>query len=157
MFLPLKQGPVLVRLFPIFLEAANMKRFKRLGMLCVIGAMGLASQPLVAGTVVRQIDADTLLVTRYAGKPPHARLYLDRQRDAENFAYYLVKAGVSPLPAYAVASLGAPGKSVAKSRVRVTSDIGELTEIARLEEVGMATTDGRRWRGAPGKSVLSSK
>lgn len=134
-----------------------MKRFKPLGMLCVIGAMGLASQPLVAGTVVREIDADTLLVTRYEGKPPHARLYVDRHRDAESFAFYQARAGITPMPVFAVASRGAPGKSVAKSRVRVTSDIAELTEIARLEESGPDSAGGRRWRGAPGKSIRSGR
>jgi hypothetical protein len=132
-----------------------MKSFKHLGILCVIGAMGLGSQPLIAGTVVREIDADTLLVTRYQGKPPHARLYVDRNRDADSFAFYQAKAGITPLPAFAVTSRGAPGKFVTRSRVRITSDVGELTEIALLEEVGTATADSRRWRGAPGKSVRS--
>jgi hypothetical protein len=134
-----------------------MKKFRHPAMWCVLGIVSVMSEPLLAGTVVREIDADTLLVTRFEGKPPHERVYIDRNRDAESFAFYQAKAGILPMPAIAVESRGAPGKTVARNRLRVTSDLGELTEIARLEETTDDSTSSRHWRGAPGKGIRTSR
>ena len=130
-----------------------MKKSNRFVKLVMAGVMAAMAQPLLAGTVVKEVDADTLLVTRFEGKPPHQRLYINRNDNPEQFALYQEKVGVTSFPVFAVASRGAPGKSMPGARVRVSSDITEITEIARFEEVEERDTTGRRWQGAPGKGM----
>lgn len=130
-----------------------MKKSNRFVKLVMAGVMAAMAQPLLAGTVVKEVDADTLLVTRFEGKPPHQRLYINRNDNPEQFALYQEKVGVTPFPVFAVASRGAPGKSMPGTRIRVSSDITEITEIARFEEVEERDTTGRRWQGAPGKGM----
>lgn len=129
-----------------------MKHNKLLSCLTLsLGLMGATSA--LGNTVVTQIDADTLRVVEYNGKPPHKRLTVSRASQPELFAQYEGRVDYNPQPLFASERRGgAPGKNVARSYQRVSGDQAEIAEFARFEE---AQTDEagtqRAWRGAPGK------
>jgi hypothetical protein len=109
--------------------------------------------PALANTVVTQVDADTLRVVDYNGKPPHKRLTVSRANQPELFAQYADRVDYNPQPLFASERRSsAPGKSTARSFQRVSGDQAEIAEFARFEEAqpGEATPQ-RAWRGAPGK------
>lgn len=113
----------------------------------------LASVGATANTVVTHVDADTLRVVEYNGKPPHKRLTISRDAQPELFAHYAERVDYDPQPLFASERRGgAPGKSVARSYQRVSADRTEIAEFARFEEAeaGEAAAP-RSWRGAPGK------
>lgn len=124
-----------------------------------IVALGTLILPLLAGTAqaqisVTRIDADTLHVTEFRGKPPHRRQVISEDRNPGLYAHYSDRVDYDEQPLYAVSSRGAPGKSLPRQSVRVSGEVSEVAEFARFEETDeAATTDHRRWRGAPGKST----
>lgn len=118
----------------------------------VLGLGLLGALPAVANTVVTQVDADTLRVVEYNGKPPHKRLTISRDNQPEQFAHYAELVNYDPQPLFASERRGAPGKSLPRTYQRVSGDQGEIAEFARFEEAeaGEASVQ-RAWRGAPGK------
>lgn len=107
-----------------------------------------------AQTVVKQLDADTLRVTQYKGKPPLKRITVSRSANPEAFAHYAALIDYNPRPLFSVARSGAPGKSLPGSRQRISGDPQEVAEFARFEETQEpARNESRNWRGAPGKSI----
>ena len=128
-----------------------MKRYTLTKLVLTCFALS-TSQTLLAGNVVHQLDDDTLVVTRFKGKPPHQRIFINRSHEAEKFGLYQQLVGIRPVPLFAVKNRCAPGKSTGITRQRVSSDIVELTELARFEETEeSAGPSTRSWRGAPGK------
>lgn len=122
-------------------------------------ALGTLILPLLAGTAqaqvsVTRIDADTLRITEFRGKPPHKRQVISEDRNPALYAHYSDQVNYDEQPLFAVSSRGAPGKSLPRQSVRISGDVSEMAEFARFEETDEApTTDHRRWRGAPGKST----
>lgn len=118
----------------------------------ILGLGLLGSLPALANTVVTHVDADTLRVVEYNGKPPHKRLTISRDSQPELFAHYVELVNYDPQPLFASERRGAPGKSLPRTYQRVSGDQSEIAEFARFEEAeaGEATVQ-RVWRGAPGK------
>lgn len=122
-------------------------------------ALGTLILPLLAGTAqaqvsVKRIDADTLRITEVRGKPPHKRQIISEEHHPGLYAHYSDRVDYDEQPLFAVSGRGAPGKSLPRQRVRISGDVSEVAEFARFEETDeAATTDHRRWRGAPGKST----
>jgi len=112
-----------------------------------------AGTTLMAQTVVKQLDADTLRVTQYKGKPPLKRLTVSRADNPASFAHYAELIDYNPQPLFAVERRGAPGKSMPGSSRRVSGDAQEIAEFARFEESQESQADSRLWRGAPGKGI----
>ncbi len=119
----------------------------------ILGLGLIGSLPALANTVVSHVDADTLRVVEYNGKPPHKRLTISRDNQPELFAHYVELVNYDPQPLFASERRGgAPGKSTARSYQRVSGDQGEIAEFARFEEAeGDEAGVQRAWRGAPGK------
>jgi hypothetical protein len=118
-----------------------------------LGLSLLVSMPGLANTVVTPVDADTLRVVEFAGKPPHKRLTVSRDAQPELFAHYAERVDYNPQPLFASERrAGAPGKNLTRSFQRVSADQLEIAEFARFEEArsGEGTVQ-RAWRGAPGK------
>lgn len=113
----------------------------------------LGSLPSLANTVVTQVDADTLRVVQYDGKPPHKRITINRGNQPELFAQYAERVNYDPQPLFASERRsGAPGKTSARSFQRVSGDQTEIAEFARFEEAEAGEINApRQWRGAPGK------
>lgn len=118
----------------------------------VLGLGLLGALPVLANTVVTQVDADTLRVVEYSGKPPHKRLTISRDSQPALYAQYEGMVNYNPQPLFASERRGAPGKNLPRSYQRVSGDEGEIAEFARFEEA-QAGEGGvqRAWRGAPGK------
>ncbi len=114
--------------------------------------------PALANTVVSQVDADTLRVVEYKGKPPHQRLTIDRNSQPELFAHYAEQVNYDPQPLFASERRGLKGKGIPRSYQRVSGDEAEIAEFARFEEAeaGEGTVQ-RAWRGAPGKGRAFSR
>ena len=130
-----------------------MKKIMLAGALAGI-TLGLAALPAGAQTTVRQIDADTLQVVDYSGKPPFQRRVITREGSPQQFARYAGLVDYDPQPLFASGGrAGPPGKSLPAQRARVSGDIEEISEFARFEESSEPATSPRRWRGAPGKGV----
>jgi len=123
-------------------------------LLSTLLGLGLASNcaTLFAQTLVQQIDADTLRVTQYKGKPPLKRLTVSRTVNPESFAHYAELIDYNPQPLFAVESRSAPGKGLPGKSRRVSGDEQEIAEFARFEETE-EQNDSRKWRGAPGKGI----
>jgi hypothetical protein len=118
----------------------------------VLGLGLLGALPTLANTVVTHIDADTLRVVEYNGKPPHKRLTISRDNQPALFAHYMELVDYDPQPLFASERRGAPGKSLPRTYQRVSGDAGEIAEFARFEEAEAGETNVQRnWRGAPGK------
>jgi len=112
----------------------------------------LLSQSGLANTVVTQLDAETLRVVEYSGKPPHKRLTISRAAQPELFAQYIERVDYDPQPLFASERRGMKGKSVPRSYQRVSGDQAEIAEFARFEEAQAGEVGPQRnWRGAPGK------
>jgi hypothetical protein len=125
-------------------------------LLTALLGLGLAASgsAVMAQTVVKQLDADTLRVTQYKGKPPLKRMTVSRSANPEAFAHYAELIDYNPQPLFSVARSGAPGKSLPSSSRRVSGDPQEVAEFARFEETQEpARNENRIWRGAPGKSI----
>ena len=106
----------------------------------------------LADPKVQRTDADTLLITDFAGKPPFKRQYVNRLKHAELYAFYEQGIGLIAQPLMAVESRRAPGKTLPGSFQRISSDPVEIADFARFEETDEASVnDARRWSGAPGK------
>lgn len=123
-----------------------------------IVALGTLILPLLAGTAqaqvaVTRVATDTLRIIEFRGKPPHRRQVISEDRHPALYAHYSERIGYDEQPLYTVSSRGAPGKSLPRQSLRVSGDVDEVAEFARFEETDEATTDPRRWRGAPGKST----
>jgi len=109
-----------------------------------------------AGTVVRELDETTLMVTEFRGKPPHKRFIVTAD-DAAAFARYQDIMDRPQRRYFAgIFGGGAPGKSTPRSRRPRNIDAsaqGEQVEFARFEETEAAANKPTRrfWRGAPGK------
>jgi len=124
----------------------------------VLGLGLLGSLPALANTVVTQVDADTLRVVEYNGKPPHKRLTISRDNQPELFAQYVDMVNYDPQPLFASERRGAPGKSLPRTYQRVSGDAGEIAEFARFEEAEAGeSTVQRAWRGAPGKGRVINR
>ena len=119
----------------------------------ILGLGLIGSLPALANTVVSHVDADTLRVVEYNGKPTHQRLTISRDNQPELFAHYVELVNYDPQPLFASERRGgAPGKNIARTYQRVTADQGEIAEFARFEEAEAGETGVQRaWRGAPGK------
>lgn len=118
----------------------------------VVGLALLGSMPTLANSEVTLIDADTLRVVEYNGKPPHKRLTISRNNQPALFARYMELVDYDPQPLFASERRGAPGKSLPRSSQRVSGDAGEIAEFARFEEAEPGESSVQRdWRGAPGK------
>lgn len=112
-----------------------------------------------AGTVVRELDETTLLVTEFRGKPPHKRFIVN----ADNTAAFARYQEIMDQPAQrlfaGVFGGGAPGKSIQRVRRAPDADASEQVqrvEFARFEETEADDKATRRfWRGAPGKGLPS--
>lgn len=116
--------------------------------------MAATGTTLSAQTIVQQIDADTLRITQYKGKPPMKRMTVSRAENPESFAHYAELIDYNPQPLFAVERRGAPGKSLPGSSRRVSGDAQEIAEFARFEESQEPRqADSRLWRGAPGKGI----
>jgi len=115
-------------------------------------SLGLASSALFAQTIVRQVDADTLLVELNYGKPPHGRMLIERDANPEVFATF-DEMRTQPKRKLFAGFFGAPGKSNYPQPARGAElPTQETTEFAQFEESNEAD-DGRveLWHGAPGK------
>ncbi|MCI5107649.1 MAG: hypothetical protein MRY76_13120 [Pseudomonadales bacterium] len=117
--------------------------------------LSLSASPASAATVVRQVDAATLLVVEYRGKPPHKRRLVSAD-DTAAFAHYQeIMDRPSATLFSGIFRAGPPGKATAHSRRPMESDSGQNTEqveFARFEETSAQEKPTRRfWRGAPGK------
>ena len=124
----------------------------------VLGLGLLGSLPALANTVVTQIDADTLRVAEYGGKPPHKRLTISRDNQSELFAQYLDLVNYDPQPLFASERRGAPGKSLSRTYPRVSGELGEIAEFARFEEAEVGESTAQLvWRGAPGKGRVINR
>lgn len=112
-----------------------------------------ASPAAMAQRVVSQVDADTLRVVDYSGKPPYARQTISRERQPELYAYHAARIDHDPQPLLASEGRrGAPGKNLPRTVLRVSGDPAEIAEFARFEEAASDETKPRRaWQGAPGK------
>lgn len=121
--------------------------------LLTIGLGPVASSSALAQTLVQAIDADTLRVISYQGKPPYKRVTIDRASDPALYDHYAGLIAYDPQPLQLVQRRGAPGKSTSR-QVRMVGDAQETAEFARFEESSDpgADSNNRRWRGAPGKS-----
>lgn len=111
-------------------------------------------------TQVTLVDADTLRVVEFKGKPPHKRLTISRDNQPELFAHYVERVDYDPQPLIASESRrgGAPGKNLPRNALRVTGDAAEIAEFARFEEAASGEAMPRRaWRGAPGKGRAYSR
>lgn len=122
----------------------------------IAGGLTLAathSAHALGQTKVTQLDADTLRVVEFKGKPPHKRLTISRDSQPELFAQYVERIDYDPQPLIATESRGgAPGKNLPRNPLRVTGDAAEIAEFARFEEAADdEATPRRAWRGAPGK------
>lgn len=118
----------------------------------ILGLGLLGSLPVLANTVVTQVDTDTLRVVEYQGKPPHKRLTISRDNQPELFAHYVELVNYDPQPLFASERRGAPGKSLPRTYQRVSADQAEIAEFARFEEAEAGEANVQRaWRGAPGK------
>ena len=118
----------------------------------ILGLGLIGSLPALANTVVSHVDADTLRVVEYNGKPTHQRLTISRDNQPELFAHYVELVNYDPQPLFASEHRGAPGKSLPRTFQRVTADQGEIAEFARFEEAEAGEAGMQRaWRGAPGK------
>ena len=107
-----------------------------------------------AGTTVKQLDANRLMVIDTSGKPPFHRQIVQRSANPEAFAAWAPRAsGDVAMMVTEVQSRGVPGKSMASSRARISFEPVESVEFARFEETQEALAPNRRWRGAPGKGV----
>lgn len=121
--------------------------------------LGVMALPFLAATTqaqvsVTRIDADTLRVTEFRGKPPHKRQIIAGDRHPGLYARYSELVTYDEQPLFAVSQRGAPGKSLPRQRARISGEVGEVTEFARFEESTEATTSNHRhWHGAPGKST----
>lgn len=120
-------------------------------------ALAAGSGPtLLAQTVVTQLDEDTIRVVQHKGKPPHKRMTISRYTSPGIYAHYVELIDYNPRPLFAsLARYGAPGKNLPRTVRRVSGDQQELAEFARFEETTEARaagSDGRQWRGAPGKA-----
>jgi len=93
-----------------------------------------------------------LLITDFAGKPPFKRQSIARQENAELYAHYAQRVGLSAQPLMAVESRRVPGKNLPGFFQRISSDAVEIAEFARFEETEEPTKmNARSWSGAPGK------
>ena len=116
--------------------------------------IALSTTSVQANPSVTLVDSDTLRVVDRSGKPPFKRLTISQDSNPGLFAHYHELINYDPQPLFAVSGRGAPGKSVARQRVRISGDATEIAEFARFEEVDEAAeTSARMWRGAPGKSI----
>lgn len=133
-----------------------MMQFRSLlwGAVLATGLSAITGSTLFANTVVQQIDADTLRVVEYSGKPPFKRRTISQASNPVLYARYADRIGYDPQPLFAVERRGAPGKSLPGQARRVSADAREVAEFARFEETGAdeQRSDGRMWRGAPGKA-----
>lgn len=113
-------------------------------------SMLLASTAL-AGTLVKQLDADTISVLQLKGKPPHKRFTVSRDQGA-TYAYYADRIDHKPQPLLISERRKVPGKNLPSKVLSVTTDRSEIVEFSRFEETASESpTPGRLWRGAPGK------
>ena len=129
--------------------------FNKPTLLAALIAMLIPLSGAQAGTVVREIDDSTLLVTEFRGKPPHKRFTVTSD-DAEAFAHYQEVMDRPQRRYFAgIFGGGAPGKSIHRPRRTGNIDASEQVqqvEFARFEETEAAQKPTRRfWRGAPGK------
>ena len=130
-----------------------MRKILFTGALAVM-TTSLAILPAAAQTTVRQIDADTLQVIDYSGKPPFQRRVITRDGTPSQFARFAELVDHDPQPLFASSGrAGPPGKSLPAQRVRVSGDAAEIAEFARFEESGEAPGSARRSHGAPGKGI----
>lgn len=112
-----------------------------------------------AGTVVRELDETTLMVTEFRGKPPHKRFIVNADDSAAFARYQEIMEQPAQRLFAGVFGGGAPGKSI--QRVRRVRDVDaseqvERVEFARFEETSADDKPARRfWRGAPGKGLPS--
>jgi hypothetical protein len=121
---------------------------------------GTQSAHANAQSSIKLLDADTVRVVDYSGKPPHKRQTISRDRQPELFAYYAERVDYAPQPLLASESRrsGAPGKNLPRNPLRVTGDPMEIAEFARFEEADDAEVKApRNWRGAPGKGRAFSR
>jgi hypothetical protein len=124
-----------------------------LGTLLGLG-LATSASTLLAQTLVTEIDADTLRVTQYKGKPPMKRITINRTDNPVAFAHYAELIDYNPQPLFAVERRGAPGKSLPRTSRRVSGDLQEVAEFARFEETQESgRVETRAWRGAPGKGI----
>lgn len=126
---------------------------KKKALLALAAVAGLGCSSLFAQTVVRQVDADTLLVQLKYGKPPHSRMLVERDADPAVFAAFdeiRTQPTRNPFGAFFA---GAPGKSHYPQAARRFDDLPtrERTEFAQFEESSDAKPRIQRWHGAPGK------
>lgn len=120
----------------------------------LIGLGSVVAMSVNAGTTVKQLDADRLMVIDTSGKPPFHRQIVQRSTNPEVFAAWAPRAlGDVAMMVTEVQSRGVPGKSMASSRARISFEPVESVEFARFEETQEALAPNRRWRGAPGKGV----
>ena len=127
--------------------------------LLALSGLGLAFSAITnAAPNVSEIDADTLRVVHYDGKPPFERRIIHRSNNPELFARYAPMAENAPrVFITAERSGGAPGKNLPNFVQRVSTDPQEIAEFARFEESSEANRNTRRWRGAPGKARAISQ
>lgn len=105
-----------------------------------------------AQTNITQLDTDTIRVIDYSGKPPHKRLIINKDTQPQLFGHYAERVTYEVTPSLLSQRRGAPGKSLPRSVLKVSSEPGEIAEFARFEEEPVSTeTTQRAWRGAPGK------
>lgn len=122
-------------------------------LLVALGSVAVAMSAH-AGTTVKQLDADRLMVIDTSGKPPFHRQIIQRSTNPEAYATWAPRAsGDVAMMVTEVQRRGAPGKSLAPSRARISFEPVESVEFARFEETQEALAPNRRWRGAPGKGV----
>jgi len=122
--------------------------------LATVLASGFIAEGAMAQVKVERLDAGTLRVTEFKGKPPHRRQFISQAEHPELFAQYEARVGSEPVALLAgdERRMGAPGKMTSMSRARISSDASEMAEFARFEEVHQPnSSDARRWSGAPGK------
>jgi hypothetical protein len=133
----------------------KQSRIKQSFALAALVYGGLLTHGALAQVSVERVDADTLRVTEFQGKPPHRRQFISQSEHPELYQQYEARLDDKPvaLVGAETSRKGAPGKTTASS-VRISSSPQEVTEFARFEETAEpAAKDARRWSGAPGKGI----
>lgn len=130
--------------------------FNKPTLLAIVMAALIPLSTAQAGTVVRELDDTTLLVTEFRGKPPHKRFVVTADEPVAFARYQEIMDRPQRVYFAGIFGGGAPGKSIQRPRRAGNIDAseqGEQVEFARFEETEAAADKPTRrfWRGAPGK------
>src|SRR5690606_21196872 len=102
--------------------------------LLAVGLYPAASSSALAQILVQTIDADTLRVISYQGKPPYKRLTVDRTSNPALYGHYAELIDYDPQPVQLAERRGPPGKSMPRQVRVIGGDAQEIAEFARFEE-----------------------